>query len=68
MVINHRARVIMSGTSDHETLNYVANLLDDEEIRQVISTYVQGGESSTTEMAGYRRVTPADVLHQIKPG
>ena len=68
VVNNHRARVIMSGTSDSETMEYVANLLGDEETRQVMSTFGDEGSYSATEMSSYRRITPADVLREIQPG
>jgi type IV secretion system protein VirD4 len=71
VVNNHRARVIMSGTSDQETLEYLANLLGDEEVRQVMESYGDFGDYegfSSTQVSSYRRVTPADVLREIQPG
>ena len=38
IVSNHRAKVILSGIADAQTLDYVARLLGDEEVRQVSST------------------------------
>ena len=64
---NHRAKVIMSGTAGTASINYVATLLSDEEIQQVMQTYGEEGFSSS-EMSGFRRVTPADMLREIQLG
>lgn len=52
----HRARVVLSGTTDPETLDYVANLLGDPGIR------ARGPEKAE------RRITPAGVLRDLQPG
>ena len=36
IVSNHRAKVILSGIADPQTLDYVGRLLGDEEVRQVV--------------------------------
>src|SRR5205814_3295879 len=68
IVSNHRAKVILSGISDPQTLDYVARLLGDEEVRQVSATTGVGGRQSTTESIGYRHLAPANVLREMRPG
>jgi type IV secretion system protein VirD4 len=67
IVSNHRAKVILSGIGDPQTLDYLARLLGDEEIRHVSSTSGAEGRHSTTESIGYRTIAPANVLREMKP-
>jgi type IV secretion system protein VirD4 len=68
IVSNHRAKVILSGIADPRTLEYVAGLLGDEEVRQVASTRGAEGRRSTTESTAYRTLAPAHVLREMNPG
>lgn len=68
IVSNHRAKVILSGIADAQTLDYVARLLGDEEIRQTSSTTSAEGRRSTTHSVAYRNIAPANVLREMKPG
>jgi type IV secretion system protein VirD4 len=68
IVSNHRAKVILSGIADGQTLDYVGRLLGDEETRQLSSTQSGEGRRSTTESVGYRALAPANVLREMKPG
>lgn len=68
IVNNHRAKVIGAGTSDPDTLDYVARVLGDEEIRQVSSTAGREGHGSTTESTTYRSLAPANVVREGLPG
>ena len=68
IVSNHRAKVILSGIADAPTLEYVARLLGDEEVRQVSSTSGAEGRHSTTESVAYRSLAPANVLREMRPG
>jgi type IV secretion system protein VirD4 len=68
IVSNHRAKVILSGIADAQTLDYVARLLGDEEVRQVSSTSGAEGRRSTTESVAYRSLAPANVLREMRPG
>jgi len=68
IVSNHRAKVILSGIADAQTLDYVARLLGDEEIRQTSSTTGAEGRRSTTQSVAYRSIAPANVLREMKPG
>jgi type IV secretion system protein VirD4 len=68
IVSNHRAKVILSGIADPRTLDYLAALLGDEEIRQIASTTASEGRRSTTESVAYRRLAPAHVLREMRPG
>ena len=68
IVSNHRAKVVLSGIGDPRTLDYVAALLGDEEVRQVASTRGAEGRRSTTESFTYRTLAPAHVLREMTPG
>lgn len=68
IVSNHRAKVVLSGIGDPRTLDYVAALLGDEEVRQVASTRGAEGRRSTTESFSYRTLAPAHVLREMTPG
>jgi type IV secretion system protein VirD4 len=68
IVSNHRAKVILSGIADAQTLDYVGRLLGDEEVRQVSSTSGAEGRRSKTESTGYRSIAPANVLREMEPG
>ena len=68
IVSNHRAKVILSGIADAPTLEYVARLLGDEEVRQTSSTIGAEGRRSTTESVAYRSLAPANVLREMNPG
>jgi type IV secretion system protein VirD4 len=68
IVSNHRAKVILSGIADAQTLDYVARLLGDEEVPQVSSTSGAEGRRSKTESVGYRSLAPANVLREMQPG
>jgi type IV secretion system protein VirD4 len=68
IVSNHRAKVILSGIADAQTLDYVARLLGDEEVPQVSSTSGAEGRRSRTESIGYRSLAPANVLREMQPG
>ena len=68
IVSNHRAKVILSGIADPPSLEYLARLLGDEEVRQVSRTSGAGGRHSTTESITYRNLAPANVLREMRPG
>ena len=68
VVNNHRAKVLLSGTSDPATLEYAARLLGDEEVMQSSITRGERGEHSTTESTGYRSLAPAHALRGVRPG
>jgi type IV secretion system protein VirD4 len=68
IVSNHRAKVVLSGVADPDTLDYVRRLVGDEETRQLSSTRGDEGRGSTTESILYRSLTPANALREMKPG
>ena len=67
IVSNHRAKVILSGISDPQTLDYVARLLGDEQVPFTSQTSSRQGRS-TTESVSYRHLAPANVLREMRPG
>jgi type IV secretion system protein VirD4 len=68
IVNNHRARVIGGGIADERTLDYVARLLGDTEVRQRSSTSAELGRHSTTVSTTYRALAPANALREAKSG
>jgi len=68
IINNHRAKIIGAGLSDPDTLDYVARVLGDEEIRQVSSTAGREGHGSTTESTTYRALAPANLVRENRPG
>jgi type IV secretion system protein VirD4 len=68
IVSNHRAKVILSGVADAQTLDYVGRLLGDEEVQQVSSTTGAEGRSSTTQSVAHRSLAPANALREMRPG
>jgi type IV secretion system protein VirD4 len=68
IVSNHRAKVILSGIADPRTLEYLAGLLGDEQVRHVAWTKGADGRHSTTESVIYRALAPAHTLREMQPG
>ena len=67
IVSNHRAKVILSGIADPQTLEYVSRLLGDEQVPLTSSTSSMHGRS-TTESLSFRHLAPANVLREMRPG
>ena len=68
VVNNHRAKIVLSGISDTQTLEYASRLLGDEEVMQSSVTRGAQGSRSTTESVAMRSIAPANVLRSIRPG
>lgn len=68
VVNNHRAKILLSGISDTQTLEYASRLLGDEEVLQSSITRGAHGSRSTTESTALRGVAPAHVLRGVRPG
>ena len=68
VVNNHRAKILLSGISDTQTLEYASRLLGDEEVLQSSVTRGAQGNRSTTESTAMRSLAPASVLRGIRPG
>ena len=68
VVNNHRAKIVLSGISDTQTLEYASRLLGDEEVMQSSLTRSAQGSRSTTESLAMRSIAPANVLRSIRPG
>jgi type IV secretion system protein VirD4 len=64
VVNSHRARMLLPGVADLETLRYFAGLLGDEEARELTRTIGPGGPSRST---GSRRrpLVPPELLRQL---
>jgi type IV secretion system protein VirD4 len=67
VVNSHRARMLLPGVADMETLRYFSALIGDTEARDVTRSRGQGGLSTST---GRRRVPllPAEGLRQLPDG
>ena len=64
-VINsHRARLLLPGVADLETLRYFAGLLGDEEIHEVTRTTGAGG-STRSSASGRRPLVAPEALRQL---
>jgi type IV secretion system protein VirD4 len=68
IVNNHRAKLIGSGISDPDTLEYAARVLGDQELRERSQTAGQEGNASLTEWSVYRTLTPPHELRQADRG
>jgi type IV secretion system protein VirD4 len=66
IVNNHRARWIGAGTADPDTLDYVARILGEEEIRHVSTSTSAGDPTRTqrTESTQWRTLAPGNVLRE----
>jgi type IV secretion system protein VirD4 len=62
IVNNHRAKVIGTGISDPDTLNYAARIIGAGEFEQRSRTAGERGRQSTTEGDTYRDLVPPNVL------
>src|SRR6185312_470299 len=67
IVSNHRAKVILSGVADPQTLEYLARLLGDEEVPMTSSTSSAHGRSTTASVS-FRNLAPANALREMRPG
>ena len=68
VVNNHPNKIILSGISDNQTLEYVSRLLGDEEVLHSSVTRGSHGSRSVTESMSTRNIAPAHVLRSIQPG
>lgn len=68
IVNNHRAKLFGPGLSCSRTLDYVARVLGDQELRQVSSTSGERGRHSRTESRTFRALAPANLLRESRPG
>ena len=59
MINNHRARMLLSGVADIETLKYFSDIVGEEEIRD--------RRSDPDAPVRRRPLAPPDQLRQIKP-
>jgi type IV secretion system protein VirD4 len=67
-VINsHRARMLLPGVADLETLRYFASLVGEEEAREVTRTVGEGG-SSRSSSRRRRPLVAAEALRQLPDG
>ena len=58
MINNHRARLLLSGVADMDTLRYFSELVGEEEVKD---------RSQPGPPTRRRPLAPADQLRQIKP-
>jgi type IV secretion system protein VirD4 len=68
VVNNHRAKLILPGVSDLETLDLVSRLAGEEEVSRRSVTSDQGGRRSSTTSSQWRRLAPAEAVRQIPSG
>ena len=68
IVSNHRAKVILSGIADPQTLDYLARLLGDEEVPHDLFDFEHRRATRRRESVRYRHLAPANVLREMRPG
>jgi type IV secretion system protein VirD4 len=66
IVNNHRARWIGAGTADPDTLDYVARLAGEQEIRQTSTSTTTGqpGRGQRTDSTAWRALAPQNVIRE----
>jgi len=67
VVNSHRARMLLPGVADLETLRYFSSLAGEEEAREVTRTRGGGGEGRTTGRRRRPLIAP-EALRQLEPG
>jgi type IV secretion system protein VirD4 len=68
VVNNHRAKLILPGVSDLETLDLMSRLSGEEEVSRRSVTSDQGGRRSSTTSSQWRRLAPVEAVRQIPSG
>ena len=71
LLTNHGSKVIFAGVSDVETLEYVSYLAGEEEVPQRSANadaHLAGSRRSVGDSTIHRRLLPAEVLRQARPG
>jgi type IV secretion system protein VirD4 len=64
----HRAKLLLSGQADLGSLDLASRLIGDEAVTQTSHTTGEAGRASVTASTTWRRLAPAEVLRQLKPG
>lgn len=66
---NHRAKIILSGVSDLDTLDLVSGLAGDQAVRdQTVTADLRDGRRTTTTSTVFRRLASTDQLRRLPPG
>jgi type IV secretion system protein VirD4 len=68
IVNNHRAKLFGPGISCGRTLDYVARILGDTELRQRSETSAERGRRSTTRSSTFRPIAPPNALRERADG
>jgi type IV secretion system protein VirD4 len=68
VVNNHRAKLILPGVSDLDTLELVSRLGGEHEVERDSITTDLGGRRSTTTASQWRRLLPLEVARQLRDG
>jgi type IV secretion system protein VirD4 len=67
VVNSHRARMLLPGVADLETLRYFSSLAGEEEVREETRTRGAGGDGRTTGRRRRPLIAP-EALRQLEPG
>ncbi|MFZ0041910.1 MAG: type IV secretory system conjugative DNA transfer family protein, partial [Solirubrobacteraceae bacterium] len=67
VVNSHRARMLLPGVADLDTLRYFSGLAGEEETREVTRSTGSGGASRTTGLRRRPLIAP-EALRQLRPG
>ena len=66
---NHRAKLLLSGVGDLQTLDLISGLAGEEAVREQTTTHdLRHGGRTRTESTVLRRLAPTDQLRRVPPG
>lgn len=68
VVNNHRAKLLLPGVSDLDTLDLASRLVGEEETERASTTADGSGRRSRTTAAHWRRLLPAELARQLRDG
>jgi type IV secretion system protein VirD4 len=68
IVNNHRAKLMLPGVSDVDTLELMSRLAGDQEVDRDSVTVDLGGRRSTTRATHWRRLLPPELARQLADG
>lgn len=66
---NHRAKLLLSGVGDPQTLDLISGLAGEQAVREQTVTHdLRSGGRTRTEATVLRRLAPSDQLRRVEPG
>jgi type IV secretion system protein VirD4 len=65
---NHRAKLLLSGVGDLQTLDLISGLAGEQAVREESVTHDRSGGCSRSVSTAIRRLAPTDQLRRVAPG